>query len=120
MRHVSSGLVAAVEQQVDDAHLVHELAPQLRVRRVRSVFEPLDLDSGAGECRLVQVTACTRPGDIDVRAGFLAQTDQPLGAVTSFTGTLKKPDKGAGMLIYKYTIAVAGKIAADPVIIVDH
>ena len=46
--------------------------------------------------------------------------DQPSGAVTEFTGTLKKPDKGAGMLIYKYTIAVAGKIAADPVIIVDH
>jgi hypothetical protein len=48
------------------------------------------------------------------------EEDMPTGAVTAFTGTLKKPAKGAGMLIYKYTIGVAGKTAADPVIIVDH
>lgn len=48
------------------------------------------------------------------------EEDKPTGAVTTFTGTLKKPVKGAGMLIYKYTIGVAGKTAADPVIIVDH
>jgi hypothetical protein len=58
-------------------------------------------------------------GDTPVAAWPFAE-DQPLDAVAEFTGTLKKPEKGAGMLIYKYTIAVAGKIAADPVIIVDH
>lgn len=45
---------------------------------------------------------------------------QPLGPVDTFVGTLKKPEKGAGMLIFKYTIGVAGMIAADPIIIVDH
>lgn len=45
---------------------------------------------------------------------------QPAGAVTEFEGTLDKPKKAAALLIYKYTIAVAGKIAADPIIIVDH
>jgi hypothetical protein len=46
--------------------------------------------------------------------------DDPAGAVTEFNGTLKKPEKGAGILIFKYTISVAGKTDADPIIIVDH
>jgi len=40
--------------------------------------------------------------------------------VPEFEGTLNKPEKGAALLIFKYTITVAGKVAADPVIIVDH
>jgi hypothetical protein len=45
---------------------------------------------------------------------------QPAGPVTSFEGRLVRPKKGAGILIFKYTISVAGKTDADPIIIVDH
>ena len=45
---------------------------------------------------------------------------RPSTPVTEFEGTLNKPEKGAALLIFKYTITVAGKVAADPVIIVDH
>ena len=45
---------------------------------------------------------------------------RPPTPVTEFEGTLNKPEKGAALLIFKYTITVAGKIAADPAIIVDH
>jgi len=45
---------------------------------------------------------------------------RPSAAVPVFEGTLDRPQKGAPLLIYKYTIGVAGKTAADPVIIVDH
>ena len=45
---------------------------------------------------------------------------QPAGPETSFEGRLVRPKKGAGILIFKYTISVAGKTDADPIIIVDH
>jgi hypothetical protein len=45
---------------------------------------------------------------------------RPSGAVPVFEGTLNKPEKGAALLIFKYTISVDGQKAADPVIIVDH
>jgi len=45
---------------------------------------------------------------------------RPSTPVADFEGTLNKPEKGAALLIFKYTIAVAGRKAADPVIIVDH
>ena len=43
----------------------------------------------------------------------------PTGWVTSLDCTLAKPEKGASQLIFKYSIIVAGAIAADPAIIID-
>jgi len=44
---------------------------------------------------------------------------KPIFAVSSFSSTLVKPEKGASLLIFKYTISVAGYSPADPIIIVE-
>jgi len=58
-------------------------------------------------------------GDGDDAWAF--QDAKPPGWATSFSSKLRKPEKGASQLIFKYTIEadVRNSIAADPVIIID-
>jgi hypothetical protein len=44
---------------------------------------------------------------------------KPIFAVSSFTSALIKPEKGASLLIFKYTITVHNCTPADPVIIIE-
>ena len=46
----------------------------------------------------------------------------PTGWLTEFRRQLRRPEKGASQLVFKYTIEadVAGSIAADPIIIIDR
>jgi hypothetical protein len=46
----------------------------------------------------------------------------PTGWLTSFSRRLRRPEKGALQLIFKYTIEVdvAGTVAADPIIIIER
>ena len=67
--------------------------------------------------------SCTEFADNDggtPEAVWPFKEPRPSTAVPVFEGTLNRPEKGAALLIFKYTIAVAGRKAADPVIIVDH
>ena len=69
--------------------------------------------------------ACTEfePNDGDVPASAWAfQEPEPSGWLTAFSGKLRKPEKGASMLIFKYTISVndPGVVPADPVIIIQR
>jgi len=46
----------------------------------------------------------------------------PTGWLTEFRRQLRRPEKGASQLVFKYTIEadVTGSIAADPIIIIDR
>ena len=64
---------------------------------------------------------CTELNDNDDPAGPAASPfdpPAPTSWVTSLDCTLAKPEKGASQLIFKYSIIVAGAIAADPAIII--
>ena len=65
---------------------------------------------------------CTELNDNDDPAGPAASPFDPPASpnwVTSLVCNLAKPEKGASQLIFKYSIIVAGAIAADPAIIID-
>src|SRR5262245_8384331 len=52
------------EQQVENAHLVHERWPRLRVFGIPRVTHVLDLDARRTKGRLIEIVACRRSGHV--------------------------------------------------------
>src|SRR4051812_43287913 len=79
MFHVQRGVLSTVEQQVENAHLMHKATPELGILGVAGVIEPRDFDAGIPKRRLLQIAFCGRSGEVLVSFCLQAEVNQSSG-----------------------------------------
>ncbi len=79
MLHITRGISAAIEKQIENAHAVNKIAPKLRVLRIAGVIEPAKLYAAFGKDALFNIILGGRAGDIFRPPCLRAKVGQTLG-----------------------------------------